>query len=197
MNYIYKHIDKEILLDHTEDSHQGRACVYVASLEYKGQFIDVAIPFKGEIDFRSLKRDDFVSLNISKVNSQTLSGFIVKKAVPVNVNLVRNFSFMDNDVFLNIAKEITRKENELISKSQAHLRRIGNGENIQFSTNIDEQLKYLNARTLARNNGLSDSYIYSIRPQELYRLVENSNKNIGKNVQFIPPKNNGGQGNGK
>lgn len=157
LEYIHKNVDKEVLFSHTSDITKGRANVCVARMKYKSTYQDFAIPFKGEIQ-RGDKNAILVS--VSKKGSTQTGGFKLNKMMPVDSSVLHELPVYNGD-FKKISQDINGKEFEFRSRALKYIDDYVSGERAKFSTNIDRELEFLNARTELLNSGQMEVDIYS------------------------------------
>lgn len=160
LSYLYG-VDPQVLQNHrTDDRRFGRVCV-IDQQNYKGEKCVFAIPIKGDIDPNKADERYCVMISTNKVGGNFASGFLVNKALIVDMSLVHRV-MNENGQFRQIAIDITHKQDELKAKLDKFLRASEKGEYVKYGTDLDRQQNCYKARNTLLNAGIKEEEIYQL-----------------------------------
>lgn len=160
LSYLYG-VDPQVLQNHRTDNRRfGRVCV-IDQQNYKGEKCVFAIPIKGDIDPNKADERYCVMISTNKVGGNFASGFLVNKALIVDMSLVHRV-MNENGQFRQIAIDITHKQDELKAKLDKFLRASEKGEYVKYGTDLDRQQNCYKARNTLLNAGIKEEEIYQL-----------------------------------
>lgn len=131
-------IDPEMLLN-----KQGRPCLLVLKLRYKGRKYDFAVPFRSNIPPAEQKANYFALPPRHTTRPRHRHGLHFIKMFPIRRKYVQKF-YIDDNVGLQRAANILQKhEKQLIAQAQQYLDNYSLGLRPPYATDIDLLLQYL------------------------------------------------------
>ena len=142
-------IDKELLIN-----KNGRPCVLLVKLKYKGIFCDFVIPLRSNIsEFTPL--DQYFPLPPNpKTKPKNHHGIHYIKLFPITKQFVDKY-IADDDYYKMIYKILDKNEKTIIDNAQRILNNIERGYKNKFTPNIDgiiEMLREINSFAIIMGN---------------------------------------------
>lgn len=186
LSYLYG-VDPQVLQNHrTNDRRFGRVCV-IDQQNYKGEKCVFAVPIKGDIDPNKADERYCVMISTNKVGGNFASGFLVNKALIVDMSLVHRV-MNDNGQFRQIAIDITHKQDELKAKLDKFLRASEKGEYVKYGTDLERQQYCYKARNTLLNAGIKEEEIYQLSFSALLLKAEevSSHQSSEDKIQSLP-----------
>lgn len=188
LSYLYG-VDPQVLQNHrTDDRRFGRVCV-IDQQNYKGEKCVFAIPIKGDIDPNKADERYCVMISTNKVGGNFASGFLVNKALIIDMSLVHRV-MNENGQFRQIAIDITHKQDELKAKLDKFLRASEKGEYVKYGTDLERQQYCYKARNTLLNAGIKEEEIYQLSFSALLLKAEevSSHQSSEDKTQSLPNK---------
>lgn len=187
LSYLYG-VDPQVLQNHrTNDRRFGRVCV-IDQQNYKGEKCVFAVPIKGDIDPNKADERYCVMISTNKVGGNFASGFLVNKALIVDMSLVHRV-MNENGQFRQIAIDITHKQDELKAKLDKFLRASEKGEYVKYGTDLDRQQYCYKARNTLLKAGIKEEEIYQLSFSALLlKAKEVSRQQSEDKTQSLPNK---------
>lgn len=131
------HLDKEILFN-----EQGRPCVLLIDLEYRGKLRKFVIPMRSNISAKTPSKQYFALPPNSNTRKGCRHGVHYIKLFPIETKYIEKYRINGNfyDTIINI---LNNKEKQIISAIQEYLKQCESGNRHQMTPDIDGILRVL------------------------------------------------------
>lgn len=134
-------VDEELMLN--ED---GRPCVLVIQLKYRGKLRDFVVPLRSNISPKTPKSQFKALPPNPKTKPTYFHGVHYIKIFPIDKDFIDKYHVENDKYYATILKILDKEEPSIIKKCQEYLINIENGEKHLMTPNIDGILNVLDAR---------------------------------------------------
>lgn len=121
----------------------GRPCVLIVQLKYKGKKQDFIVPIRSNIVSNTPKSQYFSLPPNASTKSGNRHGVHYIKLFPINKKYIQKYRINNNQFLLQVKSILDKNEKEIIVSCQNYLKEYENGNGHPMSPDIDGILSWL------------------------------------------------------
>lgn len=125
-------VDEQMLFN-----ENGRPCVLLVKLEYRGKLRDFIIPIRSNISPAASKEEYTALPPNKKTKPKFKHGIHYIKMIPIEKSYIEKYQISNDDFMLKIKSIIDNNEKEIIMRAKEYLSKYESGFRHRFATNID------------------------------------------------------------
>ena len=130
--------DKELLYN-----KNGRPCVLILKLKYKGKRHKFVVPIRSNISSNTPKKQYFSLPTNSVTKTGNRHGLHYIKLFPIDNKYIQKYRIDNNNYMLQIKSIIDKNEKEIVTSCQNYLCEYGQGKGSLMTPDIDGILSWI------------------------------------------------------